>query len=329
MQVSTSGFHKAPVSKAVIAITTLISLAISATHNGFYLSITSKALFVRFEYWRILSYQCCFSTAGELVVGLALLYQFRLFERHWGSRKFGTFLVLSYGISAILGCCALLLAQGMQRRLDALPLGPYGPIFSLLVQWFFDIPVSHSVSLMGIPVSDKSFCYLLAVQLAMTFQPASFVAAGIGTLVGLIYRMSPLRRLLLPKSVCTLFGKIVLPIIETAPRPAAQAAHPTNQEREIAGMFENDPAMQQAIYGMLAENRRLAGGVDAALHPAPGPALHRRAAAQPANRQATDTQMRDAMEMLAGMGFADTARNQRLLAQFGGNVQRVLDELLR
>jgi hypothetical protein len=256
-------------------------------------------------------------------VGVALLYQFRLFERHWGSRKFGTFLLLSYGMSAILACCTLFLAQGMQRRLDSLPLGPYGLVFSLLVQWFFDIPVSHSVSLIGIPISDKSFCYLLAVQLAMTFQPASFVAAGIGTFVGLCYRISPLRSLLLPKSVCAFFGKIVLPIIETAPRPAAHAA-PTNQEREIAGMFPNDPAMQQAIYGMLAENRRVAGGMQA-----PGADLHRRAAAQQANRQITETQMREALEMLAGMGFTDTARNQRLLTQYGGNVQRVLDELLR
>jgi hypothetical protein len=329
MQASISGFHKAPVSKTVIAMTTLVSLAISATRSGSNLSITSKALFVRFEYWRILTYQTCFSTAGELVVGLALLYQFRLFERHWGSRKFGTFLLLSYGISAILGCAALFLSQGMQRRLDFLPLGPYGLIFSLLVQWFFDIPVSHSVSLMGIPVSDKSFCYLLAAQLAMSFQPASYVAAGIGTFFGLCYRITPLRGLLLPKSVCAFFGKVVLPIIETAPRPAAHPAHPTNQEREIAGMFQNDPAMQQAIYGILAENRRLAGGMDAAFHQAQGPELHRRAAAQPANRQVTDTQMREAMEMLAGMGFTDTARNQRLLTQYGGNVQRVLDELLR
>ena len=36
----------------------------------------------------------------------------------------------------------------------------------------------------------------------------------------------------------------------------------------------------------------------------------------------------EAHETLAGMGFVDRARNQRLLDRHGGDVTRVLDELL-
>ena len=89
-------------------------------------------------------------------------------------------------------------------------------------------------------------------------------------------------------------------------------------------MFENNPHLQQAMHGMAAD-RRYVGATNAV--PVQNE-LHRRAAAQQGNRHTTDTNFQEALQMLAGMGFTDSARNQRLLIQYGGNVQRVLDELL-
>jgi membrane associated rhomboid family serine protease len=322
MQASISGFHNAPVSKAVLTLTLLGSLITSATRSGTILSLSSKPIFIKYEYWRIFSYQLCFASAGELVVGLALLYQFRLFERHWGSRKFGTFLLISSMISAFLGCCVVSALHGSHRppHMESLPLGPYGFIFSCLVQWFFEIPISHSVRIMGINISDKSFVYLLAFQLSVSFQPSSIVAAFIGIIAGLCYRTHTLRSLLVPKSWCALCGRYLLPLLESPLRHPAPTHQQMNREREMAAMFENNPHLQQAIYGMAAD-RRQGGGAGA-------PELHRRAAAQPGNRHASDASLQEALQTLAGMGFTDAARNQRLLVQHAGNVQRVLDELL-
>ena len=326
MQASISGFHKAPVSKSIITLTLLVSLAVSAIRIGANLALTAKSFFVGREIWRIFSYQLCFASAGELIVGLALLYQFRLFERHWGSRKFGTFLLLTSLISAFLGCCIIYVLQygAHKQRVDSLPLGPYGFIFSCLVQWLFEIPVSHSVRIIGISISDKSFVYLLAFQLALSAPPFSIVAAGIGTLVGFLYRTTALRGLLIPKALCELCSRYLLPIINSPLHNPALQPHQHDREREIAAMFENNPHLQQAMHGMAAD-RRYVGATNAV--PVQNE-LHRRAAAQQGNRHTTDTNFQEALQMLAGMGFTDSARNQRLLIQYGGNVQRVLDELL-
>jgi hypothetical protein len=46
-------------------------------------------LFRRQELWRLLTSSLCFTTPGEALFGLVLLYQFRVFERQLGSSKFG------------------------------------------------------------------------------------------------------------------------------------------------------------------------------------------------------------------------------------------------
>ena len=331
MQGSISGFYKAPVSKAFFTVIVLASLAVSATRSASLLSLSAKPMFVSSEYWRVISYQFCFATAGELVIGLFLLYQFRLFERHWGSRKFAAFLVLTSLISAVVGFCCLFLSSMISSTeqispLDSLPLGPYGFVFSCTVQWIFDIPASHSVRVVGIPVTDKSFVYLLAVQLAMSAQPSSVVAAVIGTFAGFCYRISALRNSLVPKSICAMCTKFVLPIIESHPRhPANPPPRQRNREWEMAAMMQNNIHMQQAVYGMMADYQQ--GGNVGMQQPMLNE-LHRRAVAQHGNRHVADDQVQEALQMLAGMGFTDTIRNQRLLLQHRGNVQRVLDELL-
>jgi hypothetical protein len=45
-------------------------------------------VFRRTQYWRVLTHSLAFMSSVELILGLLLLYTFRMFERRWGSRKF-------------------------------------------------------------------------------------------------------------------------------------------------------------------------------------------------------------------------------------------------
>lgn len=105
------------------------------------------ALLGKRELWRVVTYQLAFSSAGELVIGVFLLYTLRQFERHWGSRKFGAFVIISKLVGFLIGSSALLWhrssAQGANLSLAS---GPYSLIFAGLVQFHFDIPTSGKPS---------------------------------------------------------------------------------------------------------------------------------------------------------------------------------------
>ena len=160
--------------------------------------LSLSALLSKRELWRVATYQLAFSSAGELVVGILLLYTLRQFERHWGSRKFGAFIVISKLVSFVTSSSALLCWRGGSAA-PPLAAGPYGKpnvrvesasstcvvdvyacihvqtprthtpthpgiIFAGLVQFHFDIPVSVPMSIFGLRFSDKTLTYLLAAQ---------------------------------------------------------------------------------------------------------------------------------------------------------------------
>ena len=87
--------------------------------------LSLSALLSKRELWRVATYQLAFSSAGELVVGILLLYTLRQFERHWGSRKFGAFIVISKLVSFVTSSSALLCWRGGSAA-PPLAAGPYG-----------------------------------------------------------------------------------------------------------------------------------------------------------------------------------------------------------
>lgn len=43
----------------------------------------------------------------------------------------------------------------------------FGVVFATVVQFFCDIPSSHSLILLGVPISGKIFAYSLALQVSI------------------------------------------------------------------------------------------------------------------------------------------------------------------
>jgi len=307
---------KAPVSKGVLVIAALTTLTASAYKAASRLGLTLDLLVGRREIWRVFTYQLAFSTAGELVLGLVLLYTFRQFERQWGSRRFGCFVVLSSALASLFGIGALVLARpsllATFRIAPALAGGPYGLIFASLVQYYFDVPPVNTVKVFGMTASPKTVTYLMSLQLAVA-SPGSTLAALSGILAGLLYR-SPtlnLRSVSLPSSLVSLISSIFLPLLESEPNPRHRHQHG----------FHPHADRQQQQQQHMAHEAPIPPWAMQQLHHRQPPAPQQ-AAGQPRNDE-------EAMATLAGMGFVDRARNQRLLDMYNGHVHRVIDELCR
>ena len=215
---SPSGFYGAPVTKAA-CITVIASHVAGLNFPSFFGNIGDVSLLsltnLYHEPWKILLGTCTFATLGEVLWSLPILYTFRDLERRMGSNRFSSFVILS--TVTVLATQIGLMHVYSSHDLAS---GPYGSIFGLFVFYFALIPKlsPQSLSLLGMHFSDKSFTYMLGIQLAMngwsrgrTF--GSLMSAVTGLCFGLVYmaEVFPLHNFRLPSSLVSLVGKSVLP----------------------------------------------------------------------------------------------------------------------
>jgi len=141
-----------------------------------------------------------FQNTGETILAALLVYQFRGIERRMGSRKYGAFMIYSSIVGYLIQHGIL---KYMQRE-SATGLYPF--IFANIVGYYLDVPPQNSFTAMGIPLSEKAFIYLLAIQLMFSMSGRSFVAAISGILAGMLYFSDFLhvQTLLVPHAVISL-----------------------------------------------------------------------------------------------------------------------------
>lgn len=91
-----------------------------------------------------------FRNPGELLFGASLLYFYRLFERQWGSAKYGSFVATACGLAY-----ALEAAVGAALALPAAQ-GPFPLIFANLAANFVVlVPPLHRFTVFGLKLTDK------------------------------------------------------------------------------------------------------------------------------------------------------------------------------
>ncbi|KAL3426681.1 uba domain-containing protein ucp14 [Phlyctema vagabunda] len=198
-----SGFTDAPVSRSLAYGLVAASIVVSVTDSKHLLYIQVEPHLWRYhQAWRLLSYQACYTNSTEVLFAAMTLYNMRVIERLWGSRKFASFLVVSYLFTALLPplILALFLRPLSFHTLNYLPAGPTPLIFALLAQYHAVIPHVYKYRLaasatpptnapfMGLTFSDKSYVYLPAVQLSLSQFPGSLICACVGWVVGYSWR---------------------------------------------------------------------------------------------------------------------------------------------
>jgi hypothetical protein len=84
-----SGFKDAPVSRSLVFGIVAASLVVSITDSKYYFYIQVEPHLWRYhQLWRILIYQLCYTNSSEVLFAAMTLYNLRVIERLWGSRKF-------------------------------------------------------------------------------------------------------------------------------------------------------------------------------------------------------------------------------------------------
>lgn len=236
------GFVNAPVTKFVLFIvvtTTLFGPILSSQRR---LVLSADEVFTRGQVWRLVTHNFVFSTPGELLFGVILLYYFRQFERQLGSSRYAARAV----VTGILHTAALCAAQALvpDARLAS---GPYALIFANLAHFFFETPPVYVFELFGaIALSDKFFPYLTALQLAVSAPGRSSFPVLSAIAAGLAIRAPAVADLVVcPKPVVDLASSTVLPLLGTAPTPRAyprrRSARPENGQNASAAAGEEAP----------------------------------------------------------------------------------------
>ena len=220
-----------------------------------------------------------FASFGEVVCGLMLLYTFRQLERKMGSIKFASYTI----VSAALGLTVQLAFLVVFKR--ALTPGPLPIIFSLLLPFFAHVPKlsPRYFSILGIDFSDKSFTYILALQLLFNNGISSIASGLAGFLVGVVYsaEVLPLHAWRVPSFLSNAASRFVMPWLGSSPpwaRDVRRAEQARRQQQAMQRFYERagmqppggqvgtmnngtdqlvggpDPALLQALQNSLGRN---------------------------------------------------------------------------
>ncbi|KAI0484476.1 hypothetical protein GGR56DRAFT_613987 [Xylariaceae sp. FL0804] len=202
-------FTNAPVSRSLVYGLIASSLAVSLLDIKHYFYILVELHLWQFhQVWRVLLYQLCYTNSSEVLFAAMTLYHMRTVERIWGSRKYASFILVTYTLTSLItpALLALLLRPITLGLFNYLPAGPTPVIFAVLAQYHAMVPhiykyrVTTSLSqptddqAQSITFSDKSYRYLLSLQLALFQWPGSLLGALIGWVVGYSWRMEVLPR---------------------------------------------------------------------------------------------------------------------------------------
>ncbi|XP_024383933.1 rhomboid-like protein 18 isoform X2 [Physcomitrium patens] len=222
MNAGPSGFHNAPVTKAIVMACGLASVLVGTQGGARALSLSYQKIVQKLQLWRLLSSPCVFSSTSELLFGLYLIYFFRVFERQIGSNKYLFFVLFSTIISTTLEVIALAALQDPTSLTGiSLTPGPYGLMFALFVPFFFDIPISTRFKVFGARFSDKSFVYLAGLQLLLSSWKQSLIPGVCGLVAGFLYKSNVLgiKKVKFPEGLAAAAARLFAPLLSSNSAP--------------------------------------------------------------------------------------------------------------
>ena len=195
--VTTSGFTHTPTTRALILATVAASIIVSVIDIKHLLPIKpTPHLWPYLQFSRLLTFQVAYTSATEVLISTALLYQFRVLERIWGTRKYASFVAVVYWVNvALVPAVCLVMKIGTLGSYNYNPAGMVGVVFACLSAWGEEVPRMYRYKVQtgsgvegqdppGVVLSDKSTTYLLASQLALSQFPYQLMPAAVGWMVG-------------------------------------------------------------------------------------------------------------------------------------------------
>ncbi|TPX36657.1 hypothetical protein SmJEL517_g01346 [Synchytrium microbalum] len=245
-----SGFYNSPVTKATVLCVALNSICASIfqARPMLHLQIVPH-ISQHHQLWRLVSTHVAFANSSEILFGGLLMYHMRLIERHWGSRKFASYVVLSSVISTVLDVTCLLL--GNSFGLTRIAAGPWSCLYALLYNYVSSIPITYKFKLMGVTLNDKMFVYLLAAQLLLGSYPYSVIPSACGWVTGILLQSDVasvyLKKWRIPKGIWNVIDAYFLKFIESSA--------PMRRSTRSADGYAVDPQIARPATGGMQTNR--------------------------------------------------------------------------
>ncbi|XP_030636253.1 ubiquitin-associated domain-containing protein 2 isoform X1 [Chanos chanos] len=255
------GLYKAPVSKSLLLIPSALSVVLTVVlpqyQSLFVYSL--QAIKQDKQFWRLLSGRLiCLDLKDTFCSGL-LIYNFRIFERRFGSRKFASFLFGTWVLSAVVD---FLLIEALhflfELQVDVLPAGLLGPVFSLFVPFYSSIPRVQVTQMLGqIFITNKSLVYIVGLQL-LTSSAFMWVIALSGLISGLLYYADVLavQRCLSVPAWLARFASLLLEPLFSGAEPTTEAPVGMGATLDIQRQQRMDLLDQQLLLSQLAQFRR-------------------------------------------------------------------------
>ncbi|XP_038075387.1 ubiquitin-associated domain-containing protein 2-like [Patiria miniata] len=223
LQPNSLGFYKTPVSKGLlIGIGCLsTSLLIMGPRYQQLFSYTIESLTQKLEIWRLLTSKLAFLDPKNLLLGLVLMYNFRVFEKRYGSTKFASYLFANGVMTACLELAALFAFHNYHH--GNIPIywtpGPTGVVASLFVPFVCDVPYISGQNVFGHLLNGKWLVYIFGLQL-VSHSTQSCIVVGCGLLSGLLYRLNVLYLqswLRIPNPLARLSAALLGPLLRSSP----------------------------------------------------------------------------------------------------------------
>ncbi|XP_074048059.1 ubiquitin-associated domain-containing protein 2 isoform X3 [Macrotis lagotis] len=161
---------KAPLSKSLLLVPSALSilLALLFQHYQNFFVYNLQAIKNDLQIWRLICGRIICLDLKDTFCSSLLIYFFRIFERRYGSRKFASFLLGSWILSALFD---LIIVEAMQYSFGItasnLPSGFLGPVFALFVPFYCSIPRVQVTQILGqFSITNKTLIYILGLQIA-------------------------------------------------------------------------------------------------------------------------------------------------------------------
>ncbi|KAG7467099.1 hypothetical protein MATL_G00149720 [Megalops atlanticus] len=255
------GLYKAPVSKSLLLIPSAVAFLLTVVFPQYQSLFLYNLQAVRQEgqVWKLGCGRLFCLDLKDTFCSSLLIYNFRIFERRYGSRKFASFLFGTWVLSALVD---VLLAEALNHvlhlKVDILPSGLLGPVFALFVPFYCSIPQVQVTQVLGqFPITNKSLVYIVGLQL-LTSSPVMWIIALSGLVSGMVYRSNVLRvqsLLFVPKWVAKSCSYFLEPLF-VGTEPTHESAVGMGATLDIQRQQRMDLLDQQILLSQFAQMRR-------------------------------------------------------------------------
>ncbi|KAH9514642.1 Ubiquitin-associated domain-containing protein 2 [Bulinus truncatus] len=334
-----SGFYGAPVTKFILCHTFITYLLFTFPLQHFHhLFHYNQDVFTKQQLKRMLFSKLVFLDLPDLISTSLLIYNFRMFERRFGSRKFVSHLLATVLLGSLLELMVFAVLNRLEIRLGEMPTGLYSLVFPLYVPFYCTVPRVAIMTLMGVPVAGKTVNYILGLQVASS-GIENLLVASCALVSGILWRVNFLKVqnfLQVPKLIGNQFDYCFGRFLESS--MSSSVSLPMGATLELQQRERLDRLEQQMMISAIQASRRMDIGRPQPLNLAAGQGIfdnlnvNRNVGHQQSEnvnpRNVENTVSEDQVRQFVEMGFSDE-RVRQALRSANNNPQLATNFLLQ